>query len=343
MSDLRMTGLISSLMLMLFTVWQYTHRRFRRGDLLIGLAIAGSLLAVSLHPPVANDLKILLQAETRPMALAIAGNIVLFGLFLYVLRDLSETRSAMSELIRALARVEHEKMHGMDPHPGILVIIPAFNEERNLHNLLPRLPREVCGEAVQAIVIVDGSRDRSVAVANQYAVPVAMHPLNRGQGDALRTGFELALQKGASIVVTMDADGQHDPNELDRLITPILANEADYVMGSRFLGAYADRGGARHVGIVGFSWLISLLSGVRITDSTNGYRAIRATHLGLLDLRENKFNAPELIMEAVNKGLRIREVPVTIQSRYEGESKKPRSWRYPLGFALVILRTWLRS
>ena len=102
-------------------------------------------------------------------------------------------------------------------------------------------------------------------------------------------------------------------------------------------------GAARHIGIVFFSALISALTGVRITDCTNGFRAIRASGLARLELRENRFSAPELIIEAAQKDLRIKEVPVTILTRQEGKSKKPRSWRYPVGFAWVILRTWLRS
>ena len=87
------------------------------------------------------------------------------------------------------------------------------------------------------------------------------HPLNRGQGDALCTGFALALERGASIVVTMDADGQHRPEELPRLIAPILSGEADYVQGSRYLGTYDDSGGARDLGIRAFTRLINTTSG----------------------------------------------------------------------------------
>ncbi len=343
MSDLRMVGLISSLLLLAFSFWQYSHQRFRRGDLLIGLLISGSLLVVSLYPPVVNKLTVLLQAESRPMALAIAGNIVLFALLLYVLKDLSETRNSMSELVRALARFEHEKTHGMEHHPGIIIVIPAFNEERNLEYILPRIPPQVCGQNIQSLVIVDGSNDRSAAVAHRYNIPVAVHPINRGGGDAVRTGFELALQKGAEVVVTMDADGQHQPEEIERLVTPILSNEADFVMGSRFLGHYAERGSSRHVGIVGFAWILSLLLQKRITDSTSGFRAIRTEELAKLELREQQFSVAEMIIEAISKGLRYQEVPITILSRHEGKSKKPRSWRYPLGFALVILRTWWRT
>ncbi len=342
-SDRRIIGLVVSLGVLFFVFWQYRNRRFRRGDMLIGITIALSLMVVSAYPPIVNGLADLLQAESRPIALSITGNIVLFVLFVYMLKEMSETRQSMGELVRALAQIEYEKIHGFDLYPGIMVIIPAFNEERNLEQLLPRMPTEVCGKPLQALVIVDGSRDRTARVAHSYGIPVAVHPINRGGGDAVRTGFELAMQKGAEIVVTMDADGQHQPEEIERLVMPILNDEADIVMGSRFLGYYAERGSVRHVGIVGFAAMISVLLGIRITDSTSGFRAIRASDLTRLELRESQFTVAEMIIEAVMKGLRYTEVPVTILSRHEGKSKKPRSWRYPVGFALVVLRTWLRS
>ena len=131
---------------------------------------------------------------------------------------------------------------------------------------------------------------------------------NRGQGDALRTGFALALERKAAIVVTMDADGQHRPEDLPELLAPILADEADYVQGSRYLGEYDDAGGARDLGIRVFTRLINATSGAGITDCTNGFRAIRGESLARLRLEEPRFSAAELIMESARQGLRIREV-----------------------------------
>ena len=219
-------------------------------------------------------------------------------------------------------------------------MIPAFNEEKNLAQVLPRLPFQIGDLPVHALVIVDGAKDRSAEVAQQHAIPVTSHVINRGQGDALRTGFELALQDGAEIVVTMDADGQHCPEEIERLVSPIVAGEADFVMGSRFTGHYAEQGGTRHIGIVAFSAILSCLTGLHITDCTNGFRAIRASALRQLDLCENRFGAPELLMKAADKRLRFQEVPVTVLARTSGLSKKPRNWRYPVGFAWAIVRTW---
>jgi glycosyltransferase involved in cell wall biosynthesis len=166
--------------------------------------------------------------------------------------------------------------------------------------------------------------------------------VNRGQSDALVTGYTLAMEREAAIVVTMDADGQHLPEELPTLVQPILDGEADYVQGSRYLGQYDDAGGARDLGIRIFTALVNLLSGAGITDCTTGYRAIRVEDLARLRLEEPQFSAAEMIIEAAGKGLRIREVPVHIQSRLHGESKKPRRLGYPIGYLAAVVRTWRR-
>ena len=141
----------------------------------------------------------------------------------------------------------------------------------------------------------------------------------------------------------MDADGQHNPEEIERLVTPILRDQADVVIGDRFSGSYSERGSSRHAGIVVFSWLVSMLSGARIHDCTNGFRAIRSSGLAKLDLREQQFHTAEFILESSRNNLTIVEVPVSVMKRHTGESKKPSGVRYPLGFAWTLLKVWLRS
>lgn len=171
---------------------------------------------------------------------------------------------------------------------------------------------------------------------------VATHPVNRGQGDALRTGFMIAIARGDEVVVTMDADGQHRPDQIADLVGPVINDKADYVQGSRFLGEYDDAGGAREFGIRFFSGVINLLSEAGITDSTNGYRAIRSDKLAQLHLEEDRFSAPEILMEAAYSGLRMEEVPIHIKSRSHGVSKKPRRLGYPLGYLATVIGVWAR-
>ncbi len=249
----------------------------------------------------------------------------------------------LGDLVRAkaLADLDSEQRNEFGA-PEIAIVIAAYNEEDAIVGVLEALPTELCGHGVTPIVVVDGGSDDTAGVVTRAGHVAVSHQLNRGQGDALCTGFALALERGASIVVTMDADGQHRPEELPRLIEPIVRGEADYVQGSRYLGAYDDSGGARDLGIRAFTTLINTTSGAGITDCTNGFRAIRGDALARLQLQEPRFSAAEFIMESARRDLRIREVPVHIQTRSHGESKKPRRLGYPVGYLGTIVRTWRR-
>ena len=227
--------------------------------------------------------------------------------------------------------------------PTIAVVIPAYNEAEGIVDVLEELPAELAGLRVEPIVVVDGGDDDTATVARAAGFTTLVHPVNRGQGDALRTGFRYARALGADIVMTMDADGQHRPDQMLDLVRPVLDDEADYVQGSRFLGEYDDAGGSRDLGIRGFTAIINRVSGAGITDCTNGFRAIRGKSLDTMELTEPRFSAPEIIIEAAGRGLRIAEVPVHIRSRSHGESKKPKRLGYPLGFLGVIMRTARRE
>ena len=123
---------------------------------------------------------------------------------------------------------------------------------------------------------------------------------------------------------------------------PIIEGKADFVLGSRFMGFYEESGSVRHLGVVFFSRMISLLTGVKVSDCTNGYRAIRVSELHKLNLREDRFNANEIILEALKHKLRFEQVPVSMMTRAAGETKKPPKLAYPLGVFRVIISTWLR-
>jgi len=171
---------------------------------------------------------------------------------------------------------------------------------------------------------------------------VARHVTNRGGGAALRTGYRLMVESGALIVVTLDADGQHRPDEMERLVKPILDGEVDMAHGSRVLG-HADRNHfARELGIVFFNRLVSFITRTHVTDCSNGYRAVRTTVLPQLVLRQEQFHTSEFMIEAIKRGIPAKEVPITVEQRLHGHSKKPAVFRYGMGFANAIVRTWLR-
>jgi hypothetical protein len=144
------------------------------------------------------------------------------------------------------------------------------------------------------------------------------------------------------VVVTLDADGQHLPEEMSRLVAPILDGEVDMAHGSRVIGQAEPNHFARELGIVFFNRMVSLITRTRVSDCSNGYRAVRASVLPQLVLRQEQFHTSEFMIEAIKRGIPAKEVPVTVARRLHGHSKKPAVVRYGLGFANAIVRTWLR-
>jgi hypothetical protein len=334
----------------LFAVYGVT--RYRRGgsrlDLLLSLLIALGVVLVSVVPQLFEPVSRLLGLENRAFALLGLANLLLFALFLNMLGRVREASRRNGEIVTGLAVREYSEKYlspeeRAEGHPGeILIVVPAYDEEGGIQGVLRRVPDEVLGHEVKTVVVDDGSADATAAIARAEGVPVVTHVVNRGQGDALRTGFAIAQTERSQVVVNLDADGQYKPEELDRLVKPIIEGKADFVLGSRFMGFYEESGSVRHIGVVFFSRMISLLTGVKVSDCTNGYRAIRVSELHKMNLREDRFNANEIILEALKHKLRFEQVPVSMMSRAAGETKKPAKLAYPLGVFRVIISTWLR-
>jgi glycosyltransferase involved in cell wall biosynthesis len=268
-----------------------------------------------------------------------------FLLYVLVLRATVRTNRvdhSIASLVREMAKREFARDNPDPTGAPITVVLPAYNEGDNIGSVLAQMPSEAYGLAVDAIVVVDGSTDHTEAVVRELNVPVATHVINRGGGAALRAGYDLAVARGAEVIVTLDADGQHLPAEIPVLVNPILDGEADLVNGSRVLGHHEKDSRIRSAGVVFFSGLVSLLTWTKITDCSNAFRAIRADEVGKLDLRQQQFHTTELLIEALKKGLRVLEVPITIQRRTSGTSKKPSTLPYGWGFTKAIITTWLR-
>src|SRR5262249_11142528 len=180
------------------------------------------------------------------------------------------------------------------------------------------------------------------SVVKRFEAGLAIHVINRGGGAALRVGYAMAIERGVDIVVTMDADNQHHPEEIERLVRPILNGEADFVNGSRVLGHYGRDSSIRAGGVIFFNYLLALLTGIKITDCSNGFRAIRTACLAELTLSQSQYHATEMLLECIRRGFRFLEVPITISVRLHGQSKKGPTVRYALGFLRTVLLTWLR-
>ena len=226
---------------------------------------------------------------------------------------------------------------------GVAIVIPAYEEEENLAELLPRIPSSVCGVHAAVLVVDDGSGDDTSAAAIDGGAVVARLAANAGGGAALRVGYELVVDAGAEIVVTMDADGQHRPEDIERLVAPVRSGRAQLAQGSRTLGHAEGGVFVRELGVTMFNRLIGILTRTRVTDCSNSFRALRAELLAELELRQRQFHAAELLIEAITRGVVIQEVPVSVLPRRHGSSKKPPTVRYGAGFGAAIVSTWVRS
>ncbi len=156
-------------------------------------------------------------------------------------------------------------------------------------------------------------------------------------------GLLADARRRARIVITMDADGQHRPEELEQVVEPVLSGRADLSQGSRVLGSAEPGALVRELGIAFFNRFVRLLTGVRITDCSNGFRAVLPEGLPELDLRQPQFHAAEFLIEAVTRGFRLAEVPVSVLRRQHGGSKKPPALRHGWGFHAAIISAWRRA
>jgi glycosyltransferase involved in cell wall biosynthesis len=212
-----------------------------------------------------------------------------------------------------------------DPVPGSpvlrrIAIVPALNEEASVGRVIDELRRFDPGFDV--VVVDDGSHDRTALVASERGAHVLRLPFNLGIGGAMQTGFRFAFEHGYDIAVQIDGDGQHDPAELPKILGPVVAGDADLVVGSRFTGESPFRSTLlRRVGIRLFAWTVSRIVGQRVTDTTSGFRAVgrRGIALFAADYPHDYPEVEATVMVAKAR-LRLREVPVTMRERTTGRS-----------------------
>jgi glycosyltransferase involved in cell wall biosynthesis len=240
------------------------------------------------------------------------------------------------------AAFDWDRAAQLPPGKRIIVISPAYDEAENVGAVIHAMPSEIEGHRVVPIVVDDCSDDDTAGVARAAGALATRLPVRRGGGLALRVGYDIALRLDADIVVSIDADGQHQPEELPILVKPILEGQADHVNGSRMLGDFERGPLVRHLGVHFFSWVVTVLTGQRVTDISSGYRATRADTLRKLVLEQDQFWSSEVTIEALRQHARVVEVPVTFLTRRGGESKKPKSLRYGWNFTKAITKTWLR-
>lgn len=219
--------------------------------------------------------------------------------------EVLETPASEVERLRALRR---------------MAIVPAFNEEGSIAAVVGELLAYDRG--LRVVVVDDGSTDRTAEVARASGAKVISLPFNLGIGGAVQTGFRYAWEQGFDVAVRADGDGQHDPAELDAILRPVLADEADVAVGSRFIGGDGYRSSrSRRAGIRLLAWIVSALTRQRITDPTSGFQA--ANRLGIrlfaADYPHDYPEAEATVMVFKHR-LRLQEVPVKMRARESGRS-----------------------
>jgi len=343
---LRIFGALVALVLAGFVARRYRRHQLRRGEALVaGIMIAALAVAAAVPDalnPVLSALGFQPGQERRIIGLLVISNLVTLALaFRGMWRD-DQLSSEIGDLVDYMAlRRLYES--GWEPIPdACAVVIPAYNEAGNLPSVLGQMPTHVDGLQTMPIVIADGCTDDTEEVARSLGAGVIRRDLRRGSGAAVRLGYKAALEADAKVVVTIDADGQHDPKEMKVLVEPILQGHADMVQGSRILGSFEMESTVRMYGVKLFSKLLTVLGRTRITDPSTGYRAMTAQALRRLDLRQDQFYVSEVILDASRKGLRVVEAPITFRKRASGVTKKPNTLKYAWGFSKAITRTWLR-
>lgn len=208
----------------------------------------------------------------------------------------------------------------------VLIIIPAYNEEYNILEVVNIVKRysKCCKEhKIDYVVINDGSKDNTESICQQNDINYISLIMNLGIGGAVQTGYIIADIQNYDIAVQFDGDGQHDIEYLEKLITPLVQAEADFTVGSRFLGETSKFKSSvtRRIGIKYLSFLIKCLTGVSIKDPTSGFRAANRKVIHLL--AENypiDYPEPESIVTLLRREIKVKEVPVNMYERSGGKS-----------------------
>jgi glycosyltransferase involved in cell wall biosynthesis len=225
----------------------------------------------------------------------------------------------------------------------LIVMIPAYNEADTIGNVIKSIPRKIDGvQDVKVLVIEDGSTDKTVEVAKDAGADIIVSQRQRmGLGRAFDRGLVVALERGADVIVNIDADGQYDPREIPKLIQPILNGEADIVLGNRQIDKLTHMSFSRKIGNKIATFVTNKLSGLNISDAQTGFRAFSRRAALMLNVLSDYTYTQETLIQAAYKKLRIVEVPIEFRER-KGKSRLISSLlSYAMRAGLTILLTYL--
>ncbi len=237
--------------------------------------------------------------------------------------------------------------HQIDRLPSVkkvLIIVPAFNEELNIAKVIDDIRKQV--DYVDILVVNDASQDQTSAVARSKQAITVDLPCNLGIGGAVQTGYIYAWEHDYDVAVQFDGDGQHRAEELHRVISSLEAENADMIIGSRFLQSEGFKSTfLRRIGILYFSTLLHLILKQRITDPTSGFRAVNRRLIKLfVDYYPDDYPEPEVLVYLHRQKVKIVEIPVSMRHREHGVSSIQmfRSVYYVIKVTLSILINLIR-
>jgi len=224
--------------------------------------------------------------------------------------------------------------------PDVAIIIPSYNEEGSVGKVVRGCFERLGGLRTEVIVIDDGSTDGTVTVAQEAGARVVRHRVNKGVAQAVRTGLSEAAREDPRVIVQLDADGQHDPGDIRKIIQPVLDDEADLVIGTRIYEGWRPKP-SRRFG----NWLLTKvtnqLAGTKVRDAQTGFRAMTPEVATGLRLTSGKTYVREMIIRASREGFRILEVDVRVTPRENGQSKAVKSVvSYASGAIITMVRIY---
>ena len=340
LTALRAGGLVFAVLLIVFAVW----RRRSLSNAAVLLAILGGIgLAIVSGTELLDALLSAFSFERgnggRILGLAVFAIAILFLLVLRALTESARMNQQLSALLEGLAWEEFRQAKLPERfRDKIAVVIPAFNEAESVGDVVRSIPPEVCGEPTVVLVVDDGSRDDTSEEAAKAGAVVARHVINRGGGAALRTGYRLMAESGALVVVTLDADGQHLPEEIPHLLEA-ARDGAHLVLGTRD-HLFAEMVAARRLANRLSSWAISWAAGQPLSDVQTGFRLYTRQLVEATGFPETRFDAESaVVVRASRRGFRIVTVPV----RLGFADGRTTSHYRPLVDSLRIARSVMRA
>ena len=272
-------------------------------------AATASLVAVGAPPEAALAAAVTAHAVKTAYAF-IGGGI---GLFI-------PSPGALGRMRLTAPPNDHASLTEAPQGDRVVLFMPAYNEEEVVADVIERIPASVCGLPVTALVIDDGSSDRTAERARAAGAEVIRLPTNQGLGAAVRTGFKEGVARGAAVVVFCDADGEYAPEELEQLVLPILDGQAGYVVGSRFAGRIDCMLPHRRFGNTVLTKIMRFISRQPISDGQSGYRALSRDAAAAAELVHDFNYAQILTLDLVDKGFGYVEVPISYRFREHGSS-----------------------